>query len=153
AKKTPPESPTQCEVSATMPHREISDAAAVALLSDAEASVADEVTEIPCDVEEPPIAETKDAVRCDDEKTTDETLVAAIDLEVAILQAGTAATKTRSRGSKATPKRLTAGVPVSGPNDMWRGWALALSNARGAQPLGTFERLFTESYIPLANAI
>lgn len=50
-------------------------------------------------------------------------------------------------------RRASAGVPVSGPNDAWRSWAIALSAARGAQPLAAFERLFAESYVPLANAI
>ena len=36
---------------------------------------------------------------------------------------------------------------------MWRGWVLALTAARGPQPLAAFERLFTQSYMPLANAI
>jgi hypothetical protein len=47
----------------------------------------------------------------------------------------------------------TVGIPVSGPNDSWRTWAIALSSARGPQTLATFERLFAESYVPLANAI
>jgi hypothetical protein len=42
---------------------------------------------------------------------------------------------------------------VSGPTDAWRSWAIALSAARGAQPLAAFERLFAESYVPLANAV
>ncbi len=50
-------------------------------------------------------------------------------------------------------RRATAGVPVSGPSDYWRTWAIALAAARGPQPLGAFERLFVESYMPLANAI
>jgi hypothetical protein len=50
-------------------------------------------------------------------------------------------------------RRATAGVTVAGPSDYWRSWATALGAARGAQALGAFERLFTESYMPLANAI
>lgn len=50
-------------------------------------------------------------------------------------------------------RRHTAGVPVSGPTDYWRGWAIALGAARGPQPLASFEKLFVESYMPLANAI
>jgi hypothetical protein len=50
-------------------------------------------------------------------------------------------------------RNATVGVPVSGPSDAWRGWALALGAAKGPQPLGAFERLFVESYVPLANAI
>jgi len=47
----------------------------------------------------------------------------------------------------------TVGVPVAGPSDAWRSWALALGAARGPQPLAAFEKLFVESYVPLANAI
>ena len=50
-------------------------------------------------------------------------------------------------------RRASAGVPRSGPSDAWRSWAIALSAARGAQPLAAFERLFAESYVPLANAV
>jgi hypothetical protein len=50
-------------------------------------------------------------------------------------------------------RRVTVGIPVSGPNDAWRTWTIALSSAKGAQPLALFERLFAESYVPLANAI
>ena len=35
----------------------------------------------------------------------------------------------------------------------WRTWTLALTAARGPQPLTAFERLFTQSYLPLSNAI
>lgn len=54
---------------------------------------------------------------------------------------------------EAARRRATAGVPVSGPSDFWRSWAIALAAARGPQPLASFERLFVESYMPLANAI
>jgi hypothetical protein len=50
-------------------------------------------------------------------------------------------------------ERATIGVPVAGPNDAWRTWALALGAVRGPLPLAAFERLFAESYVPLANAI
>jgi hypothetical protein len=53
----------------------------------------------------------------------------------------------------AARRRATAGVPRSGPSDFWRSWAIALSAARGPQPLASFERLFVESYMPLANAV
>ena len=48
---------------------------------------------------------------------------------------------------------MVAGVPVVGKNDVWRKWAIALSAARGPQPLAAFERLFVESYMPLSGAI
>ena len=64
------------------------------------------------------------------------------------------------RGRRRTPletvkavERVTVGIPVTGPSDAWRSWAIALGAAKGAQPLSAFERLFTESYIPLTNAI
>jgi hypothetical protein len=57
-------------------------------------------------------------------------------------------TKTRERS-----RPVSAGVPVSGPNDAWRSWAIALGTAKGPQPLAAFERLFAESYVPLSNAI
>ncbi len=59
------------------------------------------------------------------------------------------ATEVESR----TRHRARAGVPVSGPDDAWRRWAIALGAARGPQPLAAFERLFAESYAPLATAI
>ena len=54
---------------------------------------------------------------------------------------------------RAARRRATAGVPAVGPSDFWRSWAIALGAARGPQPLAAFEKLFTESYMPLANAI
>lgn len=50
-------------------------------------------------------------------------------------------------------QRATVGVPVSGRDDAWRSWALALGAAKGPQPLAVFERLFAESYVPLSAAI
>jgi hypothetical protein len=35
----------------------------------------------------------------------------------------------------------------------WRAWTLQLTAARGPQPLAVLEKLFTESYTPLANAL
>jgi hypothetical protein len=35
----------------------------------------------------------------------------------------------------------------------WREWVAALRAARGPQPLGAFERLFLQSYLPLATAV
>ncbi len=37
--------------------------------------------------------------------------------------------------------------------DAWREWTTALTNAKGAQSLATLEKLFAESYVPLANAL
>jgi hypothetical protein len=38
-------------------------------------------------------------------------------------------------------------------SEPWRTWALQLSAARGPQPLGVLEKLFTDSYVPLNGAI
>ncbi len=39
------------------------------------------------------------------------------------------------------------------PPEVWRPWALALGAARGPQPLAAFERIFAQSYMPLARAL
>ncbi len=49
--------------------------------------------------------------------------------------------------------RQTIGASVAVPGDEWRTWTLALTAARGPQPLGAFEKLFAHDYMPLANAI
>jgi len=53
----------------------------------------------------------------------------------------------------APPARHTAGAVVVLKEETWRAWTLQLTAARGAQPLAVLERLFAESYMPLANAI
>src|SRR3984957_17195676 len=49
--------------------------------------------------------------------------------------------------------RHTAGVALATTDDRWRTWTLQLAAARGPQPLATLEKLFAESYMPLANAL
>jgi hypothetical protein len=49
--------------------------------------------------------------------------------------------------------RHTAGASLASQDDRWRTWTLQLAAARGPQPLAMLERLFAESYMPLANAI
>jgi hypothetical protein len=49
--------------------------------------------------------------------------------------------------------RHTAGAAVVAREEPWRAWTLQLTAARGPQPLAVLEKLFTESYMPLANAI
>jgi hypothetical protein len=49
--------------------------------------------------------------------------------------------------------RQAIGASVASESDAWRSWTLALTAARGPQPLGAFERLFAHDYMPLANAI
>ncbi len=61
--------------------------------------------------------------------------------------------RTRLAPAERGRARATVGVPVAGPNDYWRSWALALGAVRGPLPLAAFERLFADSYVPLANAI
>ncbi len=51
------------------------------------------------------------------------------------------------------PDRHTAGAHVVDREEAWRTWTLQLVAARGPQPLATLERLFTECYMPLANAV
>jgi len=51
------------------------------------------------------------------------------------------------------PARHTAGAVVVTKEEAWRAWTLQLTAARGPQPLAVLERLFTESYMPLANAL
>ena len=47
----------------------------------------------------------------------------------------------------------TAGAFVAVADDRWRAWTLQLTAARGPQPLAMLEKLFAESYMPLANAL
>jgi hypothetical protein len=49
--------------------------------------------------------------------------------------------------------RHTAGASLATPDDRWRTWTLQLAAARGPQPLAMLEKLFAESYMPLANAL
>jgi len=51
------------------------------------------------------------------------------------------------------PPRHTAGASVVTQDESWRAWTLQLTAARGPQPLAALERLFAESYMPLANAL
>ncbi|AKV00849.1 hypothetical protein AKJ09_07512 [Labilithrix luteola] len=70
----------------------------------------------------------------------------AVDVPVATVEPAQESARRRARAS-------TVGVPASGPSDFWRSWAMSLSAARGPQPLAALERLFAESYVPLANTI
>ncbi|MGH7281026.1 MAG: hypothetical protein ACRELY_05845 [Polyangiaceae bacterium] len=51
------------------------------------------------------------------------------------------------------PSTSTIGACIATPEDVWRGWMLALTAARGPQSLAGFERLFVEAYLPLLNAL
>jgi hypothetical protein len=52
----------------------------------------------------------------------------------------------------ALPKHL-AGASIAKDDEPWRHWALQLTAARGPQPIMVLERIFLESYLPLANAL
>jgi hypothetical protein len=54
--------------------------------------------------------------------------------------------------ARARPAALVGAV-VAEPEEAWRSWTLQLAAARGPQPLSSLEKLFTESYVPLSNAI
>ncbi len=51
------------------------------------------------------------------------------------------------------PSIRSAAAAEGDRSEPWRTWALQLSAARGPQPLGVLEKLFTESYVPLNGAI
>ncbi len=51
------------------------------------------------------------------------------------------------------PRHHLAGANVASPEQAWRNWTLQLAAARGPQPLAALEKLFAESYMPLANAV
>lgn len=98
----------------------------------------------------------------DDEQTANETAVASVELveSVDVVATETATVMIEAPAPAPIPEkpargraRAAVGVPVAGPNDYWRSWALALGAVRGPLPLAAFERLFAESYVPLANAI
>ncbi|HSO38100.1 MAG TPA: hypothetical protein VLT33_36480 [Labilithrix sp.] len=90
----------------------------------------------------------------DDHVESDEVVETAVDAPVAeVVVAEVVVAEVVVTERVGARRRATAGVPVSGPADYWRSWAIALGAARGPQPLAAFERLFTESYMPLANAI
>jgi hypothetical protein len=63
------------------------------------------------------------------------------------------ATATATETPPPPPSRHTAGALVVEREEAWRNWTLQLTAARGPQPLAMLERLFAESYMPLANAI
>jgi hypothetical protein len=63
-------------------------------------------------------------------------------------------TPPRRGRARPTPLRAATPTPIAAvTSDEWRTWALALSAARGPQPLAAFERLFGHDYMPLANAV
>jgi hypothetical protein len=95
--------------------------------------------------------EPRAAAPTDQPKHEHEVVGTPVDAPVERMGQGHGARQTEAQA--AARRRATAGVPVSGPADGWRSWAIALGAARGPQPLATFERLFTESYMPLSNAI
>lgn len=87
-----------------------------------------------------------DAIALADEDVEVATVATIAEVEVERAQPAPEPARRRSRAS-------TVGVPASGPSDFWRSWAISLTGARGPQPLAALERLFAESYVPLAGAI
>ena len=130
--------------------------ASTAIDDEASSSVVESVVEVtvPASAIEISVTiETAAAAPGDDETAleaaTPELVETQVDAPVADIRTDRVAwTKT-----DAARRRQTAGVPVSGAADYWRSWAIALGAARGPQPLASFEKLFVESYMPLANAI
>jgi hypothetical protein len=59
----------------------------------------------------------------------------------------------RPRAGRQPIAHHVAGASVANAEESWRNWTLQLTAARGPQPLGALERLFAESYMPLANAV
>jgi hypothetical protein len=55
----------------------------------------------------------------------------------------------------ATASCVEPATPPPEPLDegVWSAWVAELASALGPQPLATLERLFTEAYVPLANAV
>jgi hypothetical protein len=49
--------------------------------------------------------------------------------------------------------RHTVGIGAGVDDGPWRSSALALAAAKGPQPLAAFERIFTQSYLPLCQAV
>jgi len=49
--------------------------------------------------------------------------------------------------------RHTAGIGAGVDDGPWRSWTLALTAAKGPQPLAAFERIFVQSYLPLCQAV
>ncbi|MEO8876974.1 MAG: hypothetical protein ABI461_15380 [Polyangiaceae bacterium] len=62
-------------------------------------------------------------------------------------------TRTAEEAQHAHQIAQTIGVSVATPEDVWRGWMLALTAAKGAQSLATFERLFVDAYLPLLTVL
>jgi hypothetical protein len=127
------------------------------------ASVITEVVEVVVAVEsvsiEEPVAEAAELVETHvDAPVAVSASVESAPVEKAVERVGEKVGEKVEKASRKTEReaarrRQTAGVPVAGPSDHWRSWAIALGAARGPQPLASFERLFVESYMPLANAI
>ncbi len=51
------------------------------------------------------------------------------------------------------PVAMPSAQPAPEPEDTWRSWTMQLAAAKGPQPLASLERLFTDAYMPLANAV
>jgi len=49
--------------------------------------------------------------------------------------------------------RHTVGIGAGVDDGAWRSWTLALTAAKGPQPLAAFERIFVQSYLPLCQLV
>jgi hypothetical protein len=99
-----------------------------------------------------------------DEKTG--AYVAPVPLSTALAAARGSASRGSTRTATTTPTptptptemtptatdRQIAGASIA-TDETWRSFTLALSAARGPQSLAAFEKLFTQSYVPLCHAI
>lgn len=98
--------------------------------------------------EEPTFSEMVAAMMVDDAESVAESVARAVSEAIAEVPA--------HADARMQPAASTMPAPVSEPGieeSVWRPWAKALRDARGPQTLAVFERIFTESYLPLANAV
>lgn len=86
-----------------------------------------------------------------------------VPLEQLVAQRGTPSLGARGAAPKACDRAATPPPESPSPalvgatrvdrEEPWRAWTLQLAAARGPQPPAVLERLFAESYMPLANAV
>jgi hypothetical protein len=104
----------------------------------------------------PPPADPEPVELTGDDATTNDTVVAPIEMAAPPVITAPEPEPEPEPIPQAKAEPIARKVPTPEawtPAHAWRSWAMALSAARGAQPLAAFERLFTENYVPLANAI
>jgi hypothetical protein len=116
---------------------------------DETATTASEATD---ETPDAPSAETHDAVVS---AATDESsgAIEVTPTDVIAVTAVAAAVAPPPVAPAPAPRVLPSAPAPERVPDEWRSWALALSAARGPQPLAAFEKLFAHDYLPLANAV